>query len=61
MPVNQNAPEPLRKALEDMEGQVQSFKASLAFCAPEMVDEFYIELQQGLAGTMETLYEEASQ
>jgi hypothetical protein len=60
MPVNPNAPEPLRTALTSMEAQVQSFKTSLAFSAPEMYDMFYIRLQEGLASTITTLYEEMS-
>lgn len=58
MPVHPNTPEPLKTALEAMESEVQSVKSSLAFCAPEMADEFWIELQQGLASTMTALYEE---
>lgn len=61
MPVTDpNLPAPLREAYEDMEALVQSCKTSLAFCAPEMQDQFWIELQHGLAETIYNLYEEAS-
>ncbi len=58
MPVAPNTPEPLKTALEDMEAKVQSTKRSLAFCAPEMENEFWGNLQTDLADTIATLYTE---
>jgi chloramphenicol 3-O-phosphotransferase len=47
----------MRSALLAMEGSVQSTKASLAFAAPEMMDQFWAQLQMDLADTMFTLYD----
>lgn len=60
MPVHPDTPEPLATALESMEEAVQENKRSLAYSAPEMQDEFWIRLQQSLAETMTTLYEETT-
>jgi hypothetical protein len=58
MPVHPDVPEPLKSALQAMEDSVQSTKSSLAYCAPEMMDRFWIQLQQELANTMSELYKE---
>lgn len=60
MPVHPGTPEPLKGALEAMELYVQKHKSSLAYCAPEMADKFWIKLQNELAETMTTLYEETT-
>jgi hypothetical protein len=60
MPVHPDVPEPLKTALESMERDVQSFKTDLSYQAPEMHRELWIGLQEGLADTMKTLYEEAT-
>ena len=57
MPAGADAPPVLAEALGRMEALVQSFKKSLPFTAPEMMDERYIELQVGLAETLVELYE----
>jgi uncharacterized membrane protein YgaE (UPF0421/DUF939 family) len=59
MPVNPNAPEPLKTALERMEASVQSTKKSLAFAAPEIHDLHWATLQENLADTLTTLYDES--
>jgi hypothetical protein len=59
MPVHPDVPEPLRSALETMEASVQSFKTDLAYQAPEMHRELWINLQQELAATMTKLYSQA--
>jgi hypothetical protein len=59
MPVHPDVPEPLKSALQTMEDSVQSTKSSLAYCAPEMQDTFWIQLQRDLADTMTELHEEA--
>jgi len=59
MPVHPDVPEPLKSALQTMEDSVQSTKSSLAYCAPEMQDQFWIVLQQDLANAMSELYKEA--
>lgn len=56
MPVGANTPEPLKKAVENMEESVQRTKADLSYCAPEVQDEKWAALQRELAGQMETLY-----
>jgi hypothetical protein len=58
MPVNPNCPEPLKSALEQMERHCQSTKTSLRFAAPEMYDQHWIDLQNGLAEVIHNLYEE---
>lgn len=58
MPVADHVPEPLKTALENMEEHVQSMKTSMAFAAPEMMDEHWINLQHGLASEMEKLFEQ---
>ena len=60
MPVHPNTPEPLKTALESMEHNVQTFKTDLSYQAPEVHRELWINLQQGLAETMTTLYGKAS-
>ena len=57
MPVNDNVPEPLHSALEQMERLVQECKRSLSYAAPEMHDRFWIALQQELAEAMLKLSE----
>lgn len=50
----------LKTALDDMETQVQSFKRSLPFTAPELIDSRYAELQTGLAEIFASLYTKMS-
>jgi hypothetical protein len=57
MPVHPDVPEPLNAALQTMEDSVQATKASLAYCAPEMQDSFWIALQHDLASAITGLYE----
>lgn len=56
MPVAPDTPEPLATALEGMEVAVQSTKRSMAFCAPEMMDRFWGQMQMDLAESMADLY-----
>ena len=58
-PAHPAVPEPLKGALNDMEAQVQSFKESLPFTAPEAIDDLYRRLQNGLANTLCCLYASA--
>jgi hypothetical protein len=61
MPVTDpNMPEPLKQAIEEMERSVQETKRSLAYCAPEMQDKFWITLQMDMADAIATLYNAAS-
>jgi hypothetical protein len=61
MPVTDPAmPEPLKTAMETMEREVQSTKGSMAYCAPEMQDEFWIALQHDLAEALRDLYNAVS-
>lgn len=60
MPVHPDTPEPLKTALEEMEASVQQFKQRLSYQAPEQHRELWITLQQELAGTMNTLYLDAT-
>lgn len=60
MPVDPKTPQPLRRALEQMEHLVQSFKKSVPFTAPEAMGDRYINLQNGLASSMIELFESNS-
>jgi hypothetical protein len=56
MPVAPDTPEPLATALESMEAAVQGTKRSLSYCAPEMMDRFWGQLQMDLAESMGDLF-----
>jgi len=57
MPLPDNVPWPIRTAITTMEAVVQENKRSMAYCAPEMMDQFWIRMQMDLAEAMVALYE----